>query len=167
MRGVWVSSPPLLTSGDYTFQVTCRFSNAGFTPEQMMLSEATKDNVRGVHWYTAGQTKLVTCVSGAIWDVAVDLRPDSPTFRQWEAVRLDDHDRRVVVLGPGIGHGFCVLSEKATLVYAISPLYDPKTESSIHPLDPTLAIPWPTDSPWLSPRDTNAPSFHDVFGDVR
>ncbi len=159
MKGVHVGTPELKGSGDHVFQVAYRFVD--WIPSQLMVSATTKNNVRGIHWYTAGQTKLVTCVSGAIWDVAVDLRPESDTFCRWEATQLDDVTRRVVVLEPGIGHGFCVLSDKATIVYAVEPVYDPATESSVHPL--TLAIPWPTETPWLSARDQAAPSFAELF----
>ncbi|HET6214153.1 MAG TPA: dTDP-4-dehydrorhamnose 3,5-epimerase, partial [Micromonosporaceae bacterium] len=104
-----------------------------------------------------GQAKYITCTRGALVDVVVDIRVGSPTFGQWEAVRLDDVDRRAVYLAEGLGHGFCALTEDATLTYLCSQTYNPSGERAVHPLDPSLAIAWPTDAPVLSARDDAAP----------
>ena len=94
---------------------------------------------------------------GTILDVVVDLDVDSPTFGRWEAVTLDAN--RQMIVGPGLGHGYCVLSSAATIVYQLSTPYDPSAEREINPLDPELNIPWLTDMSriHLSPRDLNAP----------
>ena len=95
---------------------------------------------------------------GAVLDVVVDLRVGSPTFGRWEGVRLDDVDRRAVYVAEGLGHGFCALTDDATLTYLCS---EPPTtrpgEHAVHPLDPELGIEWPADAPLLSARDDAAP----------
>lgn len=117
--------------------------------------------VRGVHFADVppGQAKYVTCVRGAVLDVIVDIRVGSPTFGRWEAVRLDDVDRRAVYLSEGLGHGFCALTDDATLNYLCSTTYNPTAEHAVHPLDPELAIEWPAEAPQLSARDAAAPTL--------
>lgn len=107
---------------------------------QANLSVSAAGVVRGIHFADVprGQAKYVTCVRGAVLDVIVDLRVGSPTFGQWEGVRLDDVDRRAVYIPEGLGHGFCALSDDATLSYLCSETYNPTGEHSVHPLDPDL-----------------------------
>ncbi|MBV6696425.1 dTDP-4-dehydrorhamnose 3,5-epimerase family protein [Kitasatospora aureofaciens] len=125
------------------------------------LSVSAKDVVRGIHFADVppGQAKYVSCVRGAVLDVIVDLRVGSPTFGRWEFVRLDDVDRRSVYISEGLGHGFCALSDDATLSYVCSETYNPTGEHAVHPLDPDLAIDWPAEVPQLSARDAAAPTL--------
>nr|WP_223125277.1 dTDP-4-dehydrorhamnose 3,5-epimerase [Streptomyces sp. TRM68367] len=104
----------------------------------------------------------MTCVSGAVLDVVVDLRAGSPDFGRWEAVRLDDVERAAVYLPEGFGHGFCALSETATVGYLVSRRYEPEREHTVHVHDPELAIAWPTRTALLSARDRRAPSLAEV-----
>jgi dTDP-4-dehydrorhamnose 3,5-epimerase len=128
---------------------------------QANLSVSAQGVVRGIHYADVppGQGKYVTCVRGAVMDIVVDIRVGSPTFGQWEATRLDDADRRALYLGEGLGHGFCALTDDATLSYLCSTTYDPDAEHAVHPLDPGLAIDWPAEAPLLSARDAAAPSL--------
>ncbi|MDG4802574.1 dTDP-4-dehydrorhamnose 3,5-epimerase family protein [Micromonospora sp. WMMD980] len=128
---------------------------------QANLSVSARGVVRGIHFADVppGQAKYVTCVRGAVLDVVVDVRTGSPTFGRWEAVRLDDVDRRAVYLAEGLGHGFCALTDDATLSYLCSTTYRPAAEHTVHPLDADLAIDWPTATPLLSARDEAAPSL--------
>jgi dTDP-4-dehydrorhamnose 3,5-epimerase len=128
---------------------------------QANLSVSGRDVIRGIHYADVppGQAKYVTCVSGAVLDVVVDIRVGSPTYGQWETVQLDDVDRRAMYLTEGLGHGFCVLSESATVLYLCSTGYQPAREHAVHPLDPDLAIAWPTTAPVISARDLAAPTF--------
>ncbi|MEU1754135.1 dTDP-4-dehydrorhamnose 3,5-epimerase [Micromonospora matsumotoense] len=128
---------------------------------QANLSISGRGVVRGIHFADVppGQAKYVTCVRGAVLDVVVDLRTGSPTFGRWEGVRLDDTDRRAVYLAEGLGHGFCALSDDATLNYLCSTTYNPTGEHAVHPLDPELGIEWPAEVPQLSARDAAAPTF--------
>ena len=128
---------------------------------QANLSVSARDVVRGIHFADVppGQAKYVTCVAGAVLDVVVDIRVGSPTFGQWASVRLDDEERRAVYLAEGLGHGFCALSERATVAYLCSSTYRPGHEHGIHPLDPELGIVWPAAAPLLSAKDGAAPSL--------
>ncbi|MET7396167.1 dTDP-4-dehydrorhamnose 3,5-epimerase [Dactylosporangium sp. NPDC005572] len=129
------------------------------------LSVSAKDVVRGIHFADVppGQAKYVTCTRGAVLDVIVDLRVGSPTFGRSEGVLLDDVDRRAVYIGEGLGHGFCALTDDATLTYACSEVYNPAGEHGVHPLDPDLAIEWPAEAPQLSARDAAAPSLAEML----
>ena len=128
---------------------------------QANLSTSARDVVRGIHFADVppGQAKYVTCVSGAVLDVVVDIRVGSPTFGRWEGVRLDDEDRRAVYLSEGLGHGFCALTEGATVAYLCSSTYRPGHEHGIHPLDPEIGIAWPVKVPLLSKKDEAAPTL--------
>ncbi|WP_433495174.1 dTDP-4-dehydrorhamnose 3,5-epimerase family protein [Micromonospora sp. CA-248089] len=128
---------------------------------QANISVSARDVVRGIHFADVppGQAKYVTCVRGAVLDVVVDVRVGSPTYGRWEAVRLDDTERRAVYLAEGLGHGFCALTDDATLSYLCSTTYNPAGEHTVHPLDPDLGIDWPATMPLLSDRDAAAPSL--------
>jgi dTDP-4-dehydrorhamnose 3,5-epimerase len=128
---------------------------------QANLSTSARDVVRGIHFADVppGQAKYVTCVSGAILDVIVDIRVGSPTFGAWEGVRLDDEERKAVYLAEGLGHAFCALTEGATVTYLCSSTYRPGHEHGIDPLDPDLGIVWPAATPLLSTKDAEASSL--------
>jgi dTDP-4-dehydrorhamnose 3,5-epimerase len=128
---------------------------------QANLSTSARDVVRGIHFADVppGQAKYVTCLSGTVLDVTVDIRVGSPTFGAWEAVLLDDEERRAVYLAEGLGHAFCALTEGATVAYLCSSTYRPGHEHGIDPLDPELGIAWPAAEPLLSGKDCAAPSL--------
>ncbi|MBV2154457.1 dTDP-4-dehydrorhamnose 3,5-epimerase [Kitasatospora sp. SUK 42] len=132
---------------------------------QANLSLSAKDVVRGIHFADVppGQAKYVTCTRGAVLDVIVDLRVGSPTFGRWEGVRLDDTERKAVYIPEGLGHGFCALTDDATLTYLCSATYNPTGEHGVHPLDPDLDIEWPAGAPQLSARDAAAPSLKEAI----
>ncbi len=136
----------------------------GFRPVQGNMSVSARGVVRGVHFADVppGQAKYVTCVRGAVLDVVVDVRVGSPTFGRWEGVRLDTADRRAVYISEGIGHGFCALTDDATLFYLVSTGNVPEREHGVHPLDPRLGIEWPTERPVVSDRDRAAPSLDEA-----
>jgi dTDP-4-dehydrorhamnose 3,5-epimerase len=127
-------------------------------------SRSRQGTLRGIHFQThPGQAKLVRVARGRVFDVAVDLRRDSPTFGQWEAVELDDVSGRMLFIPVGFGHGFLVLSEVADFVYKCTNYYDPATEAGIRFDDPAVGVEWPADVELLySERDATAPSLADV-----
>jgi dTDP-4-dehydrorhamnose 3,5-epimerase len=137
-----------------------------FELRQANLSVSRRGVVRGIHFTDVppGQAKYVIAVAGEIVDVAVDLRVGSPTFGEWEAVRLDDRDRRAVFLPEGVGHAFAVLSESATVCYLTTDLYTPERDRSLRPTDPRLAIDFgtPADELVLSPKDEAAPGLDEL-----
>jgi dTDP-4-dehydrorhamnose 3,5-epimerase len=128
---------------------------------QANLSTSARDVVRGIHFADVppGQAKYVTCVAGAVLDVVVDIRVGSPTFGAWEAVPLDDEDRRAVYLAEGLGHAFCALTDQAAVAYLCSTTYRPGHEHGINPLDPELGVAWPAAEPVLSTKDEAAPTL--------
>ncbi len=131
-------------------------------------SRSRRGALRGIHFQTRpGQAKLVSCVHGAIFDVAVDLRRGSPTFGRWEGFELDDRDARQLFLPVGFGHGFCVLSESADVVYKVSSYYDPATELGIRFDDPEVGVRWPTGLELVfSERDATAPELSAVADEL-
>lgn len=135
----------------------------GFQPVQANTSTSKKDVIRGIHYSMSneGQAKMVICVSGKIRDVAVDLRKDSPTFGQYDIVEMEGGSGKVTFIDVGLGHGFEVLSESATIVYLLSSTHSPFFEKEINPLDKTLGIGWVSTNPILSEKDKNAMSFED------
>ncbi len=121
-------------------------------------SRSAKDTLRGIHFQTdPGQAKLLRCPRGRIFDVAVDLRRESPTFGRWEGHVLDDVDHHQLFVPVGFGHGFCVLSDLADVTYLVSSLYNPETEAGIRWDDPEVGVEWGVESPLLSARDREAP----------
>lgn len=118
--------------------------------------------IRGIHFCDVppGQAKYVYCPRGALLDVAIDVRVGSPTFGQWDAVRLDTESYRAVYLAEGIGHAFVALADDTVLAYLCSTGYHPQAERTVNPLDPVLGLPWPEDlEPVLSDKDRTAPTL--------
>ena len=120
---------------------------------------AQHGSVRGLHFQYPphAETKLITCLRGAVWDVAVDLRRGSATFLHWHAERLEAGDGRSLLLPPGFAHGFQALSDDAELLYLHSADYSPEHEGGLFPNDERLAIAWPLPVSNLSARDAAHP----------
>jgi len=142
-----------------------------FTIAQANCSVSAAGTVRGIHFaqLPPSQAKYVTCPSGAILDVVVDIRVGSPTFGQWDAVLLDDVERKALYLAEGLGHAFMALADNIVVNYLCSAPYAPGREHGIHPLDPAIGIDWPTTgrdgsalTPSLSPKDQAAPPLADL-----
>lgn len=126
-------------------------------------SFSSKDCIRGMHFQTIpGQAKLIRSPVGKIFDVAVDIRPDSPTFGQWEGVVLDDKEHHQLYIPVGFAHGFCVLSETAHVMYKVSEPYNAAYEKGFRFDDPDVSIEWPTSTPIISDRDREAPRFKEM-----
>jgi dTDP-4-dehydrorhamnose 3,5-epimerase len=127
-------------------------------------SRSRRGTLRGIHFQTdPGQGKLVRVARGRVWDVVVDLRRDSGTFGQWEAVELSDENGCQLWIPVGFGHGFLVLSDVADFVYKCTSYYDPATEAGIRFDDPAVGVEWPADVELLySERDRTAPTLAEV-----
>lgn len=142
-----------------------RYKAAGITPDfvQDNRSRSTQNVLRGLHFQkTKPQGKLVTVTQGRVFDVAVDLRPDSPTFGQHESVLLTGENKIQFYIPPGFAHGFCVLSETADFQYKCTDYYDPTDESGLLWNDPALGIEWPLMAPLLSPKDSVQPTLAQI-----
>lgn len=128
-------------------------------------SQSAKGVVRGLHYQLPpfAQAKLVRCLSGAIFDVAVDIRRSSPTFGQWVSAVLSAENKHQLWIPEGFAHGFVALTETAEVFYKTNAHWNKAAEASIRWDDPTLAIEWPIDvQPTLSPKDALAPCLSDA-----
>jgi dTDP-4-dehydrorhamnose 3,5-epimerase len=128
-------------------------------------SRSSRGVVRGMHFTVGdGVSKLVRCGRGAIVDVLVDLRRGSPTYGEWEAFELSDENMHLLYAPVGFGHGFCVVSDVADVIYKQSGYYDPATERGIAFDDPAIGISWPIPAAEqiVSERDRTAPRLADM-----
>jgi dTDP-4-dehydrorhamnose 3,5-epimerase len=136
---------------------------AGLDPASFIqdsVSRSAKGVIRGLHLRSGtGEAKLVRCSYGAVFDVVVDLRPASPTYRRWESFELTDAEQTSLYVPAGCAHGFQALTEPADVSYRIDREHDPSADVTIAFDDPELAIPWPLPTTHLSPRDRQAPSL--------
>jgi dTDP-4-dehydrorhamnose 3,5-epimerase len=131
-------------------------------------SHSVQGTLRGLHAQVARpQGKLVRAVAGEMFDVAVDIRPDSPTFGRWVGARLSGENFRQLYIPPGFAHGFCVLTETVDVEYKCTDFYDPADEVSILWSDPAIGIDWPLRDPMVSPKDAAAPRLADVVARLR
>ncbi len=138
----------------------------GFTQDS--LSRSARGVIRGLHLRSgAGESKLVRCSYGAVFDVIVDLRAGSATFGNWESFELRDSEQMSVYVPAGCGHGFQALTEPADVAYRIDRPHDPREDVAIAFDDPELAIPWPLPVTSMSPRDKDAPSLATVLAQLR
>ena len=127
-------------------------------------SQSQHGVLRGLHLQRRHpQGKLVGVVSGSVWDVAVDINPVSPTFRQWVGVELSAENHRQLYIPPGYAHGFCALSERADLLYKCTEFHHGDDEYGIAWNDPELAIDWPVDDPILSDKDAANPTLREYL----
>jgi dTDP-4-dehydrorhamnose 3,5-epimerase len=166
--GAWVLTPRIHTDERGSFLEWLRDTefreDLGYRMDvaQANCSVSRRGVIRGIHFSDVppGQAKYVTCASGAIMDVVVDLRLGSPGFGRWQAMRLDDETRRALFISEGLGHAFVALSDQATVLYLCSTSYAPAREHGVHPLDPAIGIAWPTDMEQvLSDKDASAPTL--------
>jgi dTDP-4-dehydrorhamnose 3,5-epimerase len=133
-------------------------------------SRNSRGTIRGLHLQKArggspGQAKLIRCARGSIFDVVVDVRPWSKTFKQHCAVTLDDVKHELLYIPCGFAHGFCVTSDVADVCYKVTSLYDPQTETGFRFDDPAVGVPWPIsgDAAVVSQRDREAPLLDELL----
>ncbi len=143
-----------------------RYKEAGIDLEfcQDNHSRSSKGVLRGLHYQKPNeQGKLVVVLQGDIFDVAVDIRPDSPTYKQWVGVTLTGENHHQLYIPPGFAHGFCVLSDTADFYYKCTAPYSPKDDKGIRFDDPEIQVQWPLEcTPVLSPKDEQLPLLCEV-----
>lgn len=125
---------------------------------------AVKGTLRGIHFQRGdkAQAKLVRCVRGAVLDVAVDLRHDSPTYRQWVAVELSGENKKQLLIPRGFGHGFVTLTNDVEFLYKTDQYYAPEADGGIRWNDPDIGVDWGVDQPILSEKDKNNPFLKEL-----
>lgn len=139
--------------------------NAKFVQDN--VSKSYRDVLRGLHYQIEpfAQGKLVRCLSGSIFDVAVDIRKGSPTCGQWAGIELNEENQQMLYIPPGFAHGFYTLTEKAEVMYKVTAEYNKASERGIIWNDKEISIHWPSDNPLLSEKDASLGSFKtaDIF----
>ena len=147
-----------------TFQAErCREAGIEYTFVQDNYSRSQKGVLRGLHFQiTKPQGKLVSCPKGAVFDVAVDIDPNSITYGQYVGVELTEENHKQLWVPPGYAHGFCVLSETADFQYKCTDYYDPSDEGGVIWNDPDVAIEWPIADPSLSNKDAILPTLAEL-----
>jgi dTDP-4-dehydrorhamnose 3,5-epimerase len=135
-----------------------------FVQDNHSLSEAA-GIIRGLHYQSEpmAQNKLVRVLTGAIYDVAVDIRPDSPTFGHWVGVVLSEENKRQLFVPKGFAHGFCTLVPNTQVLYKVDQYYSPEHDRGILWNDPDLGIDWPVRNPKLSEKDKNLPLLRELL----
>jgi dTDP-4-dehydrorhamnose 3,5-epimerase len=139
------------------------YLNGNFNIEQINITKSLKNSLRGIHYSLAsqGQVKVITCISGAILDVIVDIRLNSPTFGKHIKIELNSSDNNSIFISKGLGHAFLSLTDFSTVAYLMSSKFDASSEYSINPFDEKLGIDWPVEKNKLklSNRDLGAPTL--------
>lgn len=134
-----------------------------FVQDNHSLS-TVKGTLRGIHFQKGdkSQAKLVRCVRGAVLDVAVDLRHDSPTYKQWVGVELSEENKKQLLIPRGFGHGFVTLTDHVEFLYKADNYYAPEADGGIRWNDPDIGVDWGISDPILSEKDTKNPFLKDI-----
>ena len=169
IEGAWLAESPVWSDERGFFREWFKSGDIkaatgiDFSIQQANISQSQRGVIRGIHYSLApqGQAKWITCVSGSIRDLIVDIRPSSPTFGKSVYFDLDGQDGKAILIGAGLGHGFASLAHSSTIAYLLSSPYSPTEEFEINPLDPGLGIDWGLDlsEVSLSEKDKLAPTL--------
>jgi dTDP-4-dehydrorhamnose 3,5-epimerase len=165
--GVWMIEAERLEDDRGFFARTWdgeEFADRGLNPKLAQCSisyNRTRGTLRGMHYQGAPheEAKLVRCTAGAIFDVALDLRADSPTFREWFGIELSAENRRALYVPEGCAHGFLTLDDGCEIQYQISQSYAPEAARGVRWNDPAFAISWPAEIVVINERDSSYPDF--------
>jgi len=171
IEGAWLAESPVWSDERGFFREWFKAEDVqsatgrDFGIVQANISLSSAGTLRGIHYSIAprGQAKWITCVSGSIKDVIVDIRPSSPTFGTWIEVELKGNSGKAVYIGEGLGHGFLALEDNTAVAYLVSTAFSPTDEFEINPLDEKIGINWGMDLSKLkiSNKDKNAPSLEE------
>jgi len=169
IEGVWLAESPVWSDDRGYFREWFKsvevknVTGRDFEIEQANISLSSRGTLRGIHYSIAprGQAKWITCVSGSIQDVIVDIRPESRTFGQWIEVELKGNLGKAVFISEGLGHGFLALEDNTAVAYLVSTPFSPTDEFEINPLDENIGIKWGMDlnSLKISEKDKIAPTL--------
>ncbi|BDT70460.1 dTDP-4-dehydrorhamnose 3,5-epimerase [Comamonadaceae bacterium OS-1] len=165
LAGLWLSQrQPIRDARGFFARFYCaqEFSAIGVVQPLAQINQSFSQQpgtLRGLHFQHPphAETKVVSCLSGRIFDVAVDVRSGSPTFLQWFGVELSAQAQNSLVIPPGFAHGFQTLEPDSEILYLVTTAYSAQYEDGLHPLDPALAIDWPLPVAEISARDAQRP----------
>jgi dTDP-4-dehydrorhamnose 3,5-epimerase len=166
LSGVWiVDLDPLVDERGFFARCWCSAESGargldGRVVQCSLAFNTRRGTVRGLHYADPAltrETKVVRCIRGAVWDVVVDVRPGSPTYRQWVGLELSQANRRALYVPAGVAHGYQTLEDETELLYLMSDYYQPAASRSVRWDDPALGIPWPLDVTAISDADRTAP----------
>lgn len=173
IEGVWLAESPILRDDRGFFREWFKSAEVkeatgrDFGIEQANISLSAAGTLRGIHFSTAprGQAKWITCVSGSIQDVIVDIRPGSKTFSKWIEVELREDSGDAVFISEGLGHAFLALKDNTVAAYLVSTPFSPNDEFGINPLDSSIGIDWrmALKDLKISAKDRQAPFFAELF----
>lgn len=174
LKGAYIIEPERLEDGRGFFARTfCEqeFAAHGLEIHFVQCSVSfnqRKGTLRGLHYQAAShaEVKLVRCTAGAAFDVVVDIRPGSPTFKQWLGLELSAQNRNMLYVPEGYAHGFQTLEDRTELFYQMSMSYAPSAARGIRWNDAALAIAWPLSNPTMSTRDATLPSLAEIAGEL-
>jgi dTDP-4-dehydrorhamnose 3,5-epimerase len=168
--GAWLIEPiPARDARGFFARTFCarEFAEHGLTTRFVQNStsqSAARGTLRGMHFQRAphAEAKVVSCLKGAVWDVMIDLRPESPTYRRWQGFELTASNYRQLYIPEGLAHGFQTLCDDAEVGYLISEFYEPKAAGGVRYDDPIFAIEWPLPVTVISEKDRTWPDFVDA-----
>ena len=173
IAGVWLARSTVHSDNRGSFREWFKSSEIkeitgiDFTVAQANLSESKRGVVRGIHYSLAevGQAKWITCISGAVMDVVVDIRPTSPTFGRHTSIDLVGGDGQVVLIEAGLGHAFISQFTPSIVSYLVSSQFSPSEEYEVNPFDPAIGIDWgiPKSDMYLSTKDLEAPTLEELL----
>lgn len=165
-----IERKPLVDSRGFLARFFCadQLESAGWNKPIVQINQTVtkkRGTVRGMHFQKVpySEMKFVSCLRGEIWDVAVDLRKNSPTFLQWYAEKLSSENCRTFLIPEGFAHGFQTLTDDCELLYLHSAPYTREAEVGIHPSDPALDISWPLEFSEISAKDAGQPLLDEGF----
>lgn len=168
LPGVLILEPKVISDNRGAFMEVFhakRYAEAGisYVFVQDNYSKSVQDTLRGMHFQEPNaQGKLIQVISGSVYDVVVDIRRGSPTFRMWRGVDLSSENHKQLWIPPGYAHGFLVRSPTAEVLYKCTDFYRPDTDYSLAWNDPEIGIRWPVQHPLLSKKDAEAPRLSEI-----
>lgn len=162
LDGAWlITADPVYDERGFFARTFCtrEFADRGLATRYVQHSTSfsrARGTIRGMHFQHPphSEIKVVSCLKGAIWDVIIDLRPESPTFRSWSGFELSDTNRKQLYVPKGFAHGFQTLTDDTIVAYLISEFYTPEATAGVRYDDPAFAITWPLPVSVISKKDT-------------
>ena len=171
LLGAFVISPEKNEDGRGFFaRIFCEkeFKDAGLETKFIQMNNSLsfkKGTLRGMHYQLpdSAEVKMIRCIKGALYDVIVDIRPDSPTFKQWCGVELSESNRCMIYFPRGFAHGYITLEDNTEIIYFVSAAYSPEKERGIRYNDPAIGIQWPMPHCDISAKDKSWPDINYEF----